>query len=544
MAAFRRVVLHFDYDCFYAQVVQNLHPDLAGRCVGVTQKSILATCNYAARRRGVRKLMRIADARRVCPDLVLVDGEDLSPFRDASKRLFCLVRNIIGQSIPPAPAPATATTTPVERLGLDELFLDVTDLVAANLGRLETLSRRSEAFFELPSDDDVPGFAFDGRSFSGCVVGNELPDDDGQLAFLVASHLAAYLRSRLADAGYTSSAGIAANKVLAKLAGKQNKPANQTTLLSSDDVVASFMDPLPLRSVPWIGSRTTSLLEDYIQPQQLPLTVGLVRQHPGMSPRLLETLLGTDAAARIWALLHGIDDTPVRPASDLPAQISIEDTYGGPRRRLLPGSAGPVSPAVAAELHKLAVALLRRMHVDLLRDDGDAWRARPRTLRLTLRPQPADPGVPGTDYHRASRSQPLPGYVLSLTTPLEHTADRLVTGCLAPLYRRLAAAVEMPRQISWTVGLLNVCVANMAPMAEGDGIAALFRRVDHDPDDHDHDDHNDPDDPEDPEDPDPEDLEVEDDLTDWPDVQACPQCGRLLPSFARAAHARFHLLGD
>ena len=56
--------------------------------MGIKQKSILATCNYVARRRGVKKLMLVSEATKICPDLVLADGEDLSAFRDVSKTLY------------------------------------------------------------------------------------------------------------------------------------------------------------------------------------------------------------------------------------------------------------------------------------------------------------------------------------------------------------------------------------------------------------------------------------------------------------------------
>ena len=48
---------------------------------GVTQKYLVVTANYPARARGVGKLMGTAEARRRCPELVLVSGEDLTPYR-------------------------------------------------------------------------------------------------------------------------------------------------------------------------------------------------------------------------------------------------------------------------------------------------------------------------------------------------------------------------------------------------------------------------------------------------------------------------------
>lgn len=56
------------------------------------------------------KLSQVSAARRACPDLVVVDGEDLTPFRDVSKRLYGVLRGY-------------SWGGRVERLGLDEVFM-------------------------------------------------------------------------------------------------------------------------------------------------------------------------------------------------------------------------------------------------------------------------------------------------------------------------------------------------------------------------------------------------------------------------------------
>ena len=77
-----------DYDCFYASVFENENPALKALPLGVQQKQIIVTCNYEARRRGLHKLQLITEAKKICPDIVIVLGEDLSKFRDASKVLY------------------------------------------------------------------------------------------------------------------------------------------------------------------------------------------------------------------------------------------------------------------------------------------------------------------------------------------------------------------------------------------------------------------------------------------------------------------------
>lgn len=99
-----------DYDCFYAQVFENKTPALKSLPLGVRQKNCLSTCNYIARSRGLRKLMTVTEAKKMCPELVLVDGEDLTPFRDTSKVLYSFLKS-------------HSWNQKVERLGFDEVFM-------------------------------------------------------------------------------------------------------------------------------------------------------------------------------------------------------------------------------------------------------------------------------------------------------------------------------------------------------------------------------------------------------------------------------------
>lgn len=76
--------------------------------MAVQQKQIIVTCNYEARRRGLHKLQLVKEARKECPDLIIVLGEDLTRFRNASKELCAFLRNY-------------AWSDKVERLGFDEV---------------------------------------------------------------------------------------------------------------------------------------------------------------------------------------------------------------------------------------------------------------------------------------------------------------------------------------------------------------------------------------------------------------------------------------
>lgn len=77
----------------------------------VQQKQIIVTCNYEARRQGLYKLQKVTEARKRCPEAIIVLGEDLSRFRDASKENYNFLRRF-------------AWSGKVERLGFDEVCTD------------------------------------------------------------------------------------------------------------------------------------------------------------------------------------------------------------------------------------------------------------------------------------------------------------------------------------------------------------------------------------------------------------------------------------
>ncbi|KAH9434475.1 hypothetical protein MCOR27_002676 [Pyricularia oryzae] len=570
-----RIILHFDYDCFYAQVVENKEPSLKSLPVGIKQKSILATCNYVARRRGVKKLMRISEARDICPDLVLVDGEDLTPFRDTSKILYRVLRSF-------------SWNDRAERLGLDEVFLDVSDMVSYNLDLLNPHGL-ANSFFCLSSTDPELGFAFDATGFAGCVVAPswssnssrgvvESDEASGLLRkrLLLASHLAYRIRLRIEQEGYTSACGISVNKLLAKMVGSRNKPRNQTTLLAlSRADTLSFVDQHSLRSLPGIGGSMAAVMEQHTRSTapDKPLKAGQVRLQHDVSPHLLEKLLqplGLEKGIgqKTYRLLHGIDTAEVKFACDFPIQIGIEDTYA---------NTGLSNIAqITQQLIKLSASLIRRIRVDLTEPasniDGPeavVWVARPRTLRLTTRQRHPTTGPrPPYNSNRTSRSQPLPSFVHSSPTqPAEDLAARLVEETLLPMFHKLNPPPTGTGPAGYNIGLINICVTGMvasgadSKMSSGRDIAGMFRRqheVLREFTAYDQDNFNEvgatamssPT----PVDPNITKNEAVDDVADDEDsLEAdwdggslvCEFCGHAIPAFAMLAHHRFHQLdGD
>ena len=122
-------ILHADADAFFASVEQRDDPRLRGRPVIVGQGVVMAA-SYEARRCGVRGAMNGAQARRLCPDAVVVPPR-FSAYLQASDDLFDLFRR---------------TAPVVEGLSLEEAFLDVSGLERIAGSPLEIARRlRAEA---------------------------------------------------------------------------------------------------------------------------------------------------------------------------------------------------------------------------------------------------------------------------------------------------------------------------------------------------------------------------------------------------------------
>src|SRR2546430_9454812 len=104
-------ILHADLDAFYASVEQRDDPRLRGRPVIVGGGVVLAA-SYEAKVCGVRTAMTGRQARRLCPQAVVV-APRMSAYSEASKAMFRVFED---------------TTPLVEGLSIDEAFLDVRGL--------------------------------------------------------------------------------------------------------------------------------------------------------------------------------------------------------------------------------------------------------------------------------------------------------------------------------------------------------------------------------------------------------------------------------
>jgi len=110
-----RAIIHLDMDCFYAAIEVRDRPSLRGQPVGVggarDRRGVLTTCNYEARKFGVRSAMPTFMALQRCPNLIVL------PTRfDVYRREAAVIRGILHRFTPL-----------IEPLSLDEAYLDVTE---------------------------------------------------------------------------------------------------------------------------------------------------------------------------------------------------------------------------------------------------------------------------------------------------------------------------------------------------------------------------------------------------------------------------------
>ncbi|KAA0965974.1 DNA polymerase IV [Sporosarcina sp. ANT_H38] len=110
-----KVILHLDMNSFFASVEQSHDPSLKGIPMAVAgnpkaRKGILVTCSYEARALGIYTTMTVGEAKRLCPNLIIVPP-DFEKYRIASSAVFDLLRTY---------------TELVEPVSIDEAYIDIT----------------------------------------------------------------------------------------------------------------------------------------------------------------------------------------------------------------------------------------------------------------------------------------------------------------------------------------------------------------------------------------------------------------------------------
>lgn len=113
LSSWPNAILHIDGDAFFASCEQAVHPELKGKPV-ITgmERNIVASMSYEAKRLGVKRAIPLHEARRICPQAIVVPS-DYETYSLISKRMFGIMRRF---------------TPIVEEYSIDEGFAELNGL--------------------------------------------------------------------------------------------------------------------------------------------------------------------------------------------------------------------------------------------------------------------------------------------------------------------------------------------------------------------------------------------------------------------------------
>lgn len=184
-------IMHLDMDAFFASVELLEHPELVGKPVVVghpSARSVVTAATYEARKYGVNSAMSMAEAKRRCPHAVI-----LEPHFERYSHFSGVVMGILDE-----------VTPRVERLGLDEAFLDVAGARKLMGTPYEIATKLRETVFERT--------------------------------------------------GLRCSIGVAATKFVAKLASGLSKPDGLLVVPAAETL--ALLHPLPISALWGVGQAT------------------------------------------------------------------------------------------------------------------------------------------------------------------------------------------------------------------------------------------------------------------------------------------------
>ena len=293
----------------------------------------LIAVNYPARDFGIGRHCNLAEAKKLCPGLIVQhvatwrEGDDkwayrldsaaniatdkvsLDPYRVESRKILTLVKD----SLPP-------DLQRVEKASVDEVFLDLSAHVRSVL-----LDRFPELKNPPPYDDPteklpLPGVAaldWQADALVDLDEEEEIQDPDwDDVVILLGSEIVRDVRARIRrELGYTCSAGIAHNKMVSKLASAHKKPNSQTVVRSR--AVHSFLAGIKLTKIRNLGGKLGDQVvsmfntEDTSKLLEIPL-------------EQLNTKLGEETGLWLYNTLRGIDQSEVNSRTQIKSMLSAK----------------------------------------------------------------------------------------------------------------------------------------------------------------------------------------------------------------------------
>ncbi len=191
-------------DQFFAAVEQRDNPELRGKPIAVghdAERGVVSTASYEARRFGVHSAQSIQVAKRLCPQLIIVEPH-FQKYKAVSAQLHEIFHDY---------------TDLIEPISLDEAFLDVTEnktMVSTNRPMVST-------------------------------------NRQGMWAMDIAREIKQRIRE---TTGLTASAGVSYCKFLAKVASDWRKPDGLTVI--HPDRALDFISQLKIEKIWGVGQKT------------------------------------------------------------------------------------------------------------------------------------------------------------------------------------------------------------------------------------------------------------------------------------------------
>ncbi|EXJ80556.1 DNA polymerase eta subunit [Capronia coronata CBS 617.96] len=329
-----RVIALIDYDAFYAQCEMVRLGVAETQPLAVQQWQGLIAINYPARAFGLSRHVTVTDAKTKCPELVVQhvatwrEGDDrwayrddaarhiqtdkvsLDPYRLESRKTLALLKEIL-------PAPPVQK---VERASIDEVFLDLSAQIHGVL-----LQRYPELRY-APYDDPTerlplpPSTALDWHAdalvdLDSAETEDDDPDWDDVVMNIGAEIVRGVRQSLYEKLKYTCSAGIARNKMMAKLGAGYRKPNQQTIVRNR--AVQHFLSGFKFTKIRNLGGKLGDhVVETFGTEEITDLLATPVEQ--------LKAKLGDDTGTWLYGIIRGEDNSEVSSRTQIKSMLSAK----------------------------------------------------------------------------------------------------------------------------------------------------------------------------------------------------------------------------
>ncbi|KAE8146461.1 hypothetical protein BDV25DRAFT_162364 [Aspergillus avenaceus] len=348
-----RVIAHVDLDAFYAQCEMVRLQKSREVPLAVRQWDSLIAINYPARSFGITRMISAKDAQKLCPDVVLQhvatfrEGEGgkwayrddafnkistdkvcLDPYRAESRKILKVMKEELSRWYTELVddekglgSQAQIQHASVEKASVDEVFIDLSPLVYG------ALLQRYPELWDGPQGDRIaplprPPTTVLEWNTNDCLVDldqNETEVDDpdwDDIAMLIGSEIVRSLRTAVWDnLSYTCSAGIAKNKMMAKLGSSCNKPNKQTIVRNR--AIQNFLGGYKFTKIRMLGGK----LGDRVTAQFGTEQVSDLLQ---VSLEQFRAKLDDDTAAWLYGIIRGEDTSEVNPRTQIKSMLSAK----------------------------------------------------------------------------------------------------------------------------------------------------------------------------------------------------------------------------